>query len=614
MRKSQKFISLIVSAVAVLAVMVVTLIFGDYFFDLNDDVLMKDILSGAYTGVPEGHNIQMLYPISLFISVLYRTGINLDWYGIFLCALQYLCLFIIVMKIEEWAHDNVSRFFYAVASFAVILGFFWPHLLYVQYTVVCGLLSATAAFLILMSDENDRKSRITSVIFIILAYLIRSEMLLLTLPMVGVAILIKWAMLESYNRKCMAASGNCAKKKLLSKYTLLCLIILLGLFVSSGIHKIAYSRSDWKEFNRFFDNRTELYDFQYIPDYAENKAFYDSIGLSESEQKLLVNYNFALDDEINADILGKIADYAARTRGEQASFSQRFKQAFSLYVYRLHHVSEPVSYEYPMTDYPWNVGVLLLYLFLLINILHGSIKGNRHKLLCVGLTIILFACRSVLWLYIILRGRDPIRITHPLYIIEILILIGMMFLVSIFVDDTSKYQSIRKSIVWTLVLIMGIVGTLSIYMQEKIINNENNARQVMLNKYHALYDYFDENPDNYYFVDVYTSVSLGETVQKAATFSEKMFDRVDNSFDNHDLLGGWASKSPIYNKKLERAGFDNAQEALLSDNTYFVQNKAFDIEWLSDYYQEKGINIRMHVVDEIADTFTIYKLERDILE
>lgn len=41
----------------------------DFYYDLNDDVLMKDILAGVYTGVPEGHNIQMLYPISLFISL-----------------------------------------------------------------------------------------------------------------------------------------------------------------------------------------------------------------------------------------------------------------------------------------------------------------------------------------------------------------------------------------------------------------------------------------------------------------------------------------------------------------------------------------------------------------
>ena len=86
MKKLQGHASLIVAFIAVLTAMVVACFSGDYFFDLNDDVLMKDILSGAYTGVPEGHNIQMLYPISLFISLFYRTGVNIDWYGIF-CGL-----------------------------------------------------------------------------------------------------------------------------------------------------------------------------------------------------------------------------------------------------------------------------------------------------------------------------------------------------------------------------------------------------------------------------------------------------------------------------------------------------------------------------------------------
>ena len=60
---------LIASTCIVLAVMIGAAVFGDFFFDLNDDVLMKDILSGAYLGTPEGHNIQMLYPISAMISL-----------------------------------------------------------------------------------------------------------------------------------------------------------------------------------------------------------------------------------------------------------------------------------------------------------------------------------------------------------------------------------------------------------------------------------------------------------------------------------------------------------------------------------------------------------------
>lgn len=52
----------------------------DYYYDLNDDVLMKDILAGAYTGTPEGHNIQMLWLVSAGISLLYRiAGSLLVW-------------------------------------------------------------------------------------------------------------------------------------------------------------------------------------------------------------------------------------------------------------------------------------------------------------------------------------------------------------------------------------------------------------------------------------------------------------------------------------------------------------------------------------------------------
>ena len=610
MKQSHKYMSIIVSAVAVLAMMVVTLMFGDYFFDLNDDVLMKDILSGAYTGTPEGHNIQMLYPISGFISLLYKTGINLDWYGIFLCFIQYLCLFFMLSALISRASDTWKKILCAISFILVCLGFFWPHLLYVQYTVVCGLMSGTAAFLILTAKEN-KKNNIIALILLFVAYLIRSEMLLLTLPMVGVAILIKWALsrLEYYGDSMVSHVGE--KKKLFRRYLGLCLTLVLGLLVCGGLHKLAYSRADWKEFNRLFDNRTELYDFQYIPDYAQNKDFYDSIGLSESEQQLLVNYNFALDDEINADTLGAIAEYAAQTKSADAPLTDRLRKAFSLYVYRMHYVAAPVFYEYPMTDFPWNVCVILLYLavFATLFIKH---KGEAHyKKVGLGLIATLIACRSVLWLYIIIRGRDPIRITHPLYLIEMVILTGMLMLVLGSSEAEGYKKSIESKIAAVIAIVLGIVGAIAIPMQGRVINHENMIRQAMLDRYQALYDYFDANKESYYLIDVYTSVSLGEAVtEEAATFSEKMFERVDNSFANHDLLGGWASKSPIYRQKLEKAGYTNVQDALLSEGVYYVQNKTFDNSWLIDYYHEKGVEVSLDKIDEIADVFEIYKVEK----
>ena len=47
----------------VLALWMMIAVFFDFYYDLNDDTAIKDILSGTYTGVPDGHCIQMLYTV-----------------------------------------------------------------------------------------------------------------------------------------------------------------------------------------------------------------------------------------------------------------------------------------------------------------------------------------------------------------------------------------------------------------------------------------------------------------------------------------------------------------------------------------------------------------------
>ena len=73
-------------------------IYFDYYYDLNDDVLIKDILAGVYTGEPEGHNIQMHWPISVLISLFYRVAGDLPWYGMFLCFCHFGGIFLIIRR------------------------------------------------------------------------------------------------------------------------------------------------------------------------------------------------------------------------------------------------------------------------------------------------------------------------------------------------------------------------------------------------------------------------------------------------------------------------------------------------------------------------------------
>ena len=111
-----------------------------------------------------------------------------------------------------------------------------------------------------------------------------------------------------------------------------------------------------------------------------------------------------------------------------------------------------------------------------------------------------------------------------------------------------------------------------------------------------------------YFEDVYTSVAYED---KGYTYSQKMFENVDNSISNAVLMGGWASKSPAEKEKLSYFGYTGSmEEALLEDNAYVLADKDTDMEWLVLYYKDNGINVSLTKTDEVAAEFVVWKLTR----
>jgi len=100
----------ILAIVAVLCMMLFVGLKFDYYYQANDDIYIKNILSGAYTGTPESNNIQMHYVISLLISLLYRIAGNLPVYGLFLCACHYGAAYLIFIRSAKIAKKTWSFF------------------------------------------------------------------------------------------------------------------------------------------------------------------------------------------------------------------------------------------------------------------------------------------------------------------------------------------------------------------------------------------------------------------------------------------------------------------------------------------------------------------------
>lgn len=569
----------------------------DYYFDLNDDVLMKDILAGIYTGDPEGHNIQMLWLISALISVFYRVVRVLPWYGMFLCFCHFLSIGLIVHRslllteqMEAFGKKiRLLKGFLFLTELFFVLSFLMPHLVCAQYTVTCSMLAAAAAFLFLTTDITLPagafiRRNIGTVLLVFLAYLIRSEMLLLLLPLICAAGVIKWSMEKKiFTREHMI------------KYLSVIGLILLSVGIGQGTHKIAYGNSEWQKFNEFFDNRTELYDFQILPEYEANKEFYESIGLTEMERELLANYNFGLDEEIDEDLVLKVADYAASIRQAERPFLQNLLDSLKSDYRRMCY--GPSHNE---SDYPWNYMVILAYVAVLVLSLMDREKKMPARTSSAALRLgFLFAVRMTLWLWLIMRDRVPVRISHSMYFMELCILFafGLILWIKMAADDRSRKTGSVAGVICLAAVLLYSVMALPFTIRSLDLDTQVKAERNL--PYQELYQYLRQQSDDFYFIDVYSSVG----------YTEKMFVDVDNSLANYDIMGGWACKSPLQRKKLAAFGISNMEEALLTqDNVYYVQEKGADTKWLIRYYRDHGREITL-IREKALAGFEIYSLQ-----
>lgn len=563
---------------------VITGLFFDYYFALNDDMLMKDIVAGIYTGTPSGYNIQMLYPLSTVLSLFYRIARTVPWYSLFFILCQFGCIYLITKRLLGFFAKRWARGIALAAEAMLTVALLFSELVFVQYTVTSALLAATAAFLFYTAPEEKTvkeflKKNAVSIVLVVLAYQMRTEMLLLMSPFICVMGVCRWA-----------KEHPVFTKTNFQKYLSLIGLILAGMAVSQGIHMIAYGQGAWPEFNRLFDNRTELYDFQSIPPYAENEEFYESIGLTESEYTLLVNYNFGMDDKINADTLGKVAEYAAALKKEtQPSFTAQLKKAFLEMKYRL-------LYE---TDRPYSQVVMVLYVFVLAAALY-----NRYFRILWELPFLGFV-RSCLWLFILYRGRSPERITHSLYLMEIIVLTALLFQEA----AAFKTQKIRR--LSTALILLAVCACCVKYTGKSIrtVQEEYSRREEVNTAYESLLAYTEEHPERFYFWDVYSSVA----------YSEKFFAGRDNSLSNMDIMGGWANKSPLTEIKYGQFGFSSMEEAILNRDNVFVVVKEPEVksmpalsDWITAYYAQKGISIGLKKADSVytkdREVFGIYRI------
>ena len=570
----------------------------DFYYDLNDDTTIKDIISGAYIGKPSAYSVQMLFPLSFCISLCYRAIPGIPWYGLFLCVCQFGAWALIAWRVTGVVKKQWQQYMALCFEMVIYFGLLIRQLVIVQYSVTSGICMATAILLYLTGEEKELprqnlKQNIASILLVILSFMIRTEMCIMLLPFLVLSGFCKWMS----NEKIFTVQN-------IKRYLYLIGTALIGMTVVLALDKLSIATSGefeaWQAFREFFDERTTLYDFYGIPSYEEHAAFYEMIGCSEESYSLLQNYNFSLDESIDEYLLENVVNYQekmaktgcglAMTAGMISKNS--LSEAIWLYKEQLIHAKSGV-YAY-----------MLLAAYISFVLLAGGRKNSG----CYWKMALLLVIRSILWIYLFMVDRVLDRVTCPLLVAELMVLLGWIIQESIRVKPIAKnFVYVKLQAIGTYSL-LAICAFLACVMNAQKLQSEYEARERINSRWESLIAYCAEHEDAYYAVDVYSSTSY-----EGISYSEKIYKNVDNSYRNFDICGGWLSKSPLMYEKLGKMQIETLEEALIAkDNVYFVATPDKDLSWLVDYYAYKGKTVNPFKVDTIydngAECFAVYHL------
>ncbi len=614
--------------------------FFDFYFDINDDTLMRDIMSGVYSGTPDGHNMQTLYPLGAVIALCYRLYGAFPWYGAFLFLCQFGCFFAVGVRLcalIDTADTAKSCFAWKLLCLLGLTLFQWgvwlTHMVNVQYTITGGMLAGAAVFLFVTAPHTVERNAseaaakalsvkeflmksLPSLLLFLLAFQLRSEMALLMLPFLGLAGAFCW-----WEDRPVVTGKN------LKKYGGLFLLLLAGMGLSLGADALAYG-GEWKEFRRFFNDRTTIYDF--YPEVVTDDAYaadLEEMGVWYGARLLLENYNYGLDEKVDAQLLSDVAAYAKEHVGGTRDWGKLFKDKLLLYRYRSFH----------REDAPYNLLMWLAYaanIIAAVILLHGRAEkscdkavpekagSRRRRDLCGAVVqlLLIFLVRTVLWLFILMCGRDPERITHPLYLVEFCLLAGM-FLRQLVFHAVPVPETAAKALVQTADLGCGNVNGSAarkllcgaaallcllsvVFMIKEVpaVQADQVRRQEINADWEAIDAYCRARPDIFYFEDVYSTVA----------FSGKLLECRDNEVSNYDIAGGWMCKSPLYREKLAAFGIGEAVDALAEGRADFIMSDGEiglrGLVWLEIPFAEKGINVSVEEYDRIGEAYGVYQV------
>ncbi len=509
------------------------IVFGKPFFATNDDFRMRLIVSGRYSGTPNGQAIFLNVLLGYLLSALYTIAPAVEWYGLYLEFSIFVSVimaeFVFLKRISERRELIIRSVI--IAIFSALL--FEKQILMPQFTTVSAfLVSAAVSCVIELLNEvqNDESIKtkycVLSVLFIIFSCLTRGLVTLMILPVyfsIGIIIFL------------LIRNKSKSPRKII--YMLICAAVATITIRGAQLINLYYGEN--KDYYAFSTARASIVDYGGFPDYSENQELYESLNISYSEYVALIDRNYDVSENITTEALQALKNNGIRDAVKLSpwkEFGNRINVVFNTFL---------------------GSEVRFSFLAAFIAVLLASVCSKENKLIHLGvipLFILYFFCACTGFA---LYGRLIARLAESFCILAVFIsvsILGGYF-------SCGNVLEYKKENILMLSSIMLVISELLLVNQYALQAESGSIRPNIRRKtkqLDALREYANRNSDNFYFYNTNDFIAA----------SEFLFMH-SNAFENIDCMGMWYVHSELYEQRNRNLGFKSPIDAFMNNSNCF---------------------------------------------
>ena len=502
----------------------------------TDDYVMKIILDGATGYGVSAHLLYVNFILGALLKILQSIIPTIAWLEI----ISYVVVFCSFVAITYVVLDfnNIKRsilILFPILSFWGIEGY-----IKLTFSKVAGIAVGCGMFLLLLGlkNKNIKKSNfIIGLLFMIIGCMFRNKVLYSVFPIIGGIALIE-IIISIRNKKEIIRTIIKYVSSLLIIYFILLLVYRGGLYLFNN-------NTLWREYKEYNSAKVELQDYGW-PDYYENQAEYEQLGISYNDYRLWSKRDCSDPDIYTTKLvesIGKIKE----------------EQGIKKYFINLTDFLK----EYPISFIQLNVffGAVILIVLL-------CFTKQQLKWLIIAYPLVVIILMEY---YLYCNGR------YGMHHIDV----SMWFAVALFIIYFIYRKTFDKHIYSLIGVTSAVIILFSIHNDRDYLISETydgstfsisqkNAREVM--------DVMTDHKENIYVLSNNEYYGL---MRAYDTFESVPVGKLDNIF----ILSSYAY--PSHRVILEKYGINNIYDSLCNENVlYATSHGEGNVRIICTYIQE----------------------------